>query len=101
MGNITMQQLKQQRATPAERFVLETISGVKSDAPDEDGNVDWYCKDGNWLLIQDFKHSKLWVSNFIIYAVLGEKYGLNSYETEQLLTKLLYKYTNNGQLKIS
>jgi hypothetical protein len=97
--NISMQQLKQQRMSPAEKFVLEKIKGVKPDKPNEFGNV-WWHKDSEWLFEQDSKSSYLWVSNNIIWFVLEDKYGLNYNEILQLLTKLLHKYTNNGQLTI-
>ena len=98
--NISMQQLKKQRATPAEKFVLDTIKGAKADEPDEDGNVEWFGKDGNWLFEQDFRGGCFWMSWDYIRSALEERYGLSYGETKQLLTKLLNKYTNNGQLKI-
>ena len=95
-----MQQLKEQRATPAEKFVLDTIKGVKAEKPNRGGtSVHWY-KDGNWLFEQDFRGGCFWVSWVHIRSALEERYGLSYGETEQLLTKLLTKYTNNGQLKI-
>ena len=95
-----MQKLKEQRLTPAERFVLETIKGVKPKEPDRYGNVRWYEKDYEWLFTQYFKKGYLWVSGYYIWVVLEKEYGLNDEEIKQLLTKLLHKYTNNGQLKI-
>jgi hypothetical protein len=98
--NITMQKLKEQRLTPAERFVLETIKDVKPKEPDEYGNVRWCEKDYKWLFTQYFKKGYLWVSGYVISSVLQKDYGLNNEEIEQLLTRLLYKYSKNGQLKI-
>ncbi len=97
--NITMQQLKQQRATPAEKFVLDKIKGAKPNEQDEVGGVYWN-KDGKWIFEQCFKHGYLLIDNNSIRFVLEKEYGLNNYEIGQLLTKLLHKYTNNGQLKI-
>jgi DNA-cytosine methyltransferase len=57
-------------------------------------------KDGVILFIQNFKIGWLVVSDSAIWLVLEKKYGLNYYEIEQLLARLLYKYTNNGQLKV-
>lgn len=99
MGEITMQQLKEQRLTPAEKFVLDAIKGVKAREPDSYGNVVWY-KDDKRLFAQYFKRGKFWVSYKHIWSVLEEDHVLKDKEITQLLTKLLYKYTNNGQLKI-
>ena len=100
MSEISMQQLKEQRLTPAERFVLDKIKGVKPDEPNEFGNV-WWRKDGEWLFGQKLEYSHLNVSWDCIWSVLEEKYNLSIEETEQLLTKLLYKYTNNGKLEVA
>jgi hypothetical protein len=97
--NISMQQLKEQRMSPAEKFVLDTVKGVKAEQARPDGIVYW-CKDGKLLVEQDFNGGHLWVSYKYIRSVLKEKYRLNDNEIIQLLTKLLYKYTNNGQLTI-
>lgn len=98
--NISMQQLKQQRVTPAEKFVLDAIKGAKPNKPDEDGDVVWYGKDSRWLFTQDFKSGRLWVENLSFYSVLRREYSLKNDEIDELLTKLLHKYTNNGQLKV-
>jgi hypothetical protein len=97
--NISIQQLKQQRLTPAEKFVLDTIKGAKAKEPDSLGDVKWY-KDGKWILVQSFGGGYLWVSYDYIRSVLKKEYALNGVEIQQLLTKLLCKYTNNGKLKI-
>ena len=99
MEKITMQQLKQQRLTPAEKFVLNKIKGAKPSEPDEDGNIAWY-KDSKWLFEQGFIGDYLWVTGGVIWLVLEKEYCLNYNEIQQLLSKLLYKYTNNGQLKV-
>jgi hypothetical protein len=98
--NISMQQLKQQRVTPAEKFVLDAIKGAKPNKPDEDGDVSWYDKDGRWLFEQDFKHGCLWVNYYIFCNVLENEYGITHREMSQFLSKLLYKYTNNGELVV-
>jgi len=100
MSEISMQKLKEQRLTPAEKFVLDKIKSVKASEPYKNGDVIWY-KDSEWLFEQDFKHGLLWVNNLFIYVTLENKYNLNDGEIIQLLTRLLHKYTNNGQLKIS
>ncbi len=97
-SKITMQQLKQQRLTPAEKFVLEAIKDVKPGRINQDGSVSWYSKDDKWLFGQDFDGGRLWIDDFHIWLVLKKEYHLNEIEIQQLLTKLLYKYTNNGQL---
>jgi hypothetical protein len=100
-SNISMQQLKQQRLTPAEKFVLDTIKGVKPSKPDKFGNILWWLyKDGQWLFKQNFKCGDISVNFFNITTPLIHTYNLKNKEITQLLTKLLYKYTNNGQLKI-
>jgi len=97
--NISMQQLKEQRMTPAEKFVLETIKGVKANEPDEDGVVWWY-KNGKCLFKQDFKNGFLDTEYDTFNSKLICEYGLDYNESYRLLTRTLYKYTNNGQLKV-
>ena len=96
---ISMQKLKEQRMSPAEKFVLNTIKGVKPRKPDEDGNIDWQ-KDGYWVFMQCFKENQLWINRITILLLLEGRYNLKYDEIQQLLTRLLHKYTNNGQLKI-
>jgi hypothetical protein len=98
--NITMQQLKEQRITPAEKFVLDSVKGAKPDELDWLGGIRWRDEDGKWILVQNFTSGNLWVNNSSVYAVLRMEYGLNYDEIIQLLTRLLHKYTNNGELKI-
>jgi hypothetical protein len=99
-SNISMQQLKEQRLTPAEKFVLDAISGVKPDVSDEYSNVRWY-KNGNWLFTQFFGLGCILYVNSVFSDVLKKEYGFNNDEAKQLLTKLLHKYTNKGQLKVA
>jgi hypothetical protein len=101
MSEISMQQLKEQRLTPAEKFVLDTIKGVKPDKPDEYDKIRWCDEDGRCLFRQEFKNGVLWVSYGYLGYFLKDNYNLNYDETKQLLGKLLHKYTNNGQLKIN
>ncbi len=93
-----MQQLKEQRMSPAEKFVLETIKGAKAGESNENGDVEW-SKDGEWLFIQYFKYNTLWVRNKKIWSVLAKEYNLNHNEIQQLINNVMYKHTNNGQLK--
>ncbi len=93
-----MRQLKEQRLSPACKFVLEIIKGMKAREPDKFGNVEWFDKDGKWILAQNFKYGCLWVMGYWVFLIKG--YGLNNEEIKQLLTRLLHKYTNNGILKI-
>jgi hypothetical protein len=95
--NISMLQLKEQRMSPAERFVLETIKGAKASKPCKNGDVWWYNKDGKWLFRQGFGSGYLFVSNNI-YSFLLKEYNLKSNEIEQLIKSVMYKYTNNGEL---
>jgi hypothetical protein len=97
--NITMQELKEQRLTPAEKFVLDTIKGVKPSKPDWYGDVAWY-KDDACLFKQIYHNSWLCVSNVFIREILEKEYGVNYSEGNKLLTKLLHKYTNNGELHV-
>jgi hypothetical protein len=98
---ISMQQLKEQRATPAEKFVLNTIKGAKAGEPDEYGNITWRDKDGNWLFKQCFKHGYLWVSYDYILEDLKYHYGLNHIGIRQLINNVMCKHTNNGQLTLN
>ncbi len=96
--NISMQQLKEQRLTPAEKFVLETIKGAKAGEPDKDGNVRWY-KDEKCILRQVFSFNLLGV-NYDAFMSKLRTDGLSYDESKRLITRLLHKHTNNGQLKI-
>jgi hypothetical protein len=98
MKNISMQQLKEQRLTPAEKFVLETISGARSATTDLDGYILWY-KNGTFIFHQNLKKGKLMVDT-ILQMILKEGFGLDYDEIQVLLNKLLYKFTNNGQLEV-
>lgn len=98
--NISMRQLKEQRLTPAEKFVLKTIKGVKPKEPDKIGNIVWY-KDGIFLFKQEFKHGVLRVNYKPIWSVLEKQYGLNSSEIQQLIGNILSKYHNNFQINPS
>ena len=95
---ITMQQLKEQRLTPAEKFVLDKIKGVKPIEPSENGDVGWFNKDNELLFQQDFEFSHLLVSWRCIWLVLEKQYGLKYNEIQQLINNVMYKYTNKGQL---
>jgi hypothetical protein len=95
-----MQQLKEQRMTPAEKFVLNTIKGAKPEEPDVYCDITWLNEGGSFVFKQCFSDRYLWVSWSYIRTVLKKEYGLNDDEIIKLLTKLLYKYTNNGELKI-
>jgi len=98
MGEITMQKLKEQRMTPAEKFVLETIKDAK---PEESNGkcICWYNKDGEWIFTESFQNSALFLSTDIS-GVLDVVYDLNCGEITQLINRMLHKYTNNGQLDI-
>lgn len=97
--SISLKELKKNRLTPAERFILETIEGVKPETK-PNGDVQWW-KDGKFLFIQDFKNDFLWVSNNNIWRFLHADFGLNYYESKELIKNVMYDYTNNWQLTIS
>ena len=96
---ISLKELKKNRLTPPEKWVLETIDGCESEI-NVFGNVLW-AKDRKGLFCQHFKSGELYVSYDIIWLVLETKFGLSRDETEDLLTNLLYDYTDNGKLKIA
>ena len=91
--------LSKKDISPAEKWVLETIDGVKPTKLSS-GNVDW-CKDGEWLFNQDFTYGRIDVSFCSIWKVLRDEFGLSNNENQELLTNLLYDYTDNGKLKIT
>ncbi len=95
--NISMQKLKEQRMSPSEKFVLDTIKGVKPNEPDKDGNVGW-SKDGKELFAQVFTKNMLWINYFDFWRFLCEKHNLKYEEVQQIIKTTMYKYTNNGQL---
>jgi hypothetical protein len=97
MSEISMQQLKEQRLTPAEKFVLNKVNGAKACEPDGDGEIHWY-KGDTLLFKQDFKYGYLWVNYFSIWAVLENHFSLKNFEIQRLINNVMYKYTNNGEL---
>ncbi len=99
MGEISMQQLKEQRLTPAEKYVVNKIKGAGPRKPDSNGDIAWY-KDGKWLFTQSFNNGWLSISWFNVKLSLITDSGISHREIVSFLTRLLYKYTNNGQLKI-
>ncbi len=86
----------EKQSTQAEKFVLDTISGVKPS--ENDGFVRWRNKYGELLFTQDFKNKQLWVIRDNLWLVLNKEYGLNYNEIQQLIKNVMYKYTNNGEL---
>jgi hypothetical protein len=98
-NNTTMQKLKEQRLTPADKFVLDAIKGAKANEPDENGDVRWY-KDGDCLFKQSFKSGYLWVNYSAIWLVLQGEHGLEDNKIQQLIKNVMYKYTNNGRLRV-
>ena len=95
-----MRQLKQQRLTPAEKFVLDKVKGVKPVESSKNTNIVWY-KDGEWLFTQDFKCGVLVVNYNCIWGVLKKEYGLQYSEIQQLVKNMLCKYHNNFQINPS
>jgi hypothetical protein len=85
--------------TPAEKWVLERIEGAEPETL-PNGNVEWR-KDGCVLFIQYFKNGYLWVSSVYVRSVLRDRCGLNDNEIKELLTNILYDYTDNGKLKVT
>jgi hypothetical protein len=83
--------------TPAEKFLLDTIEGVKVEKSDKYGDVSWF-KDGKFLFRQEFKHRKLLVDYDVIWSVLRTKYGVKDFNIRQLINKVMYAYTCNGKL---
>ena len=69
MKNISMQQLKKQRLTPAEKFVLDIIMALTPSEPDYLGDVKWY-KDGWFFLEQSFVSGNLFVNQISVRRVL-------------------------------
>ena len=95
---ISLKELKKNRLTPAERWVLERIDGCVPKTY-SNGVVYWY-KDGKHLFTQDFKNGYLWVSYKYIWSVLEEEFGLNYNEIQELIKNVMYDYTDKGKLKI-
>jgi hypothetical protein len=92
-----IEELKEQKQlTPAEKFVLDKVKGVKPS--ENDGFVRWRYKDGELLFTQDFKNKQLWVIRDNLWLVLNKEYGLNYNEIQQLIKNVMCKYTNNGEL---
>ncbi len=92
-----MQQLKHQRFSQAAKFVKNKIKDVESGSL-SDGSVYWF-KDNVALFGQDFKNRVLSIRSRLIFD-LKDDYNLSYVEIEQLLSKVMYKYTYNGNLKI-
>jgi hypothetical protein len=98
MEKISMQQLKEQRFSQAAKFVNDTIKDVESGSL-SDGCMYWF-KDGITFFGQDFKNRVLSIRSRLIFD-LKDGYNLSYVEIEQLLSKVMYKYTDNGNLKIN
>ena len=93
---ISLKELKKNRLTPTEKWVLSTIEGVKPET-NEYGNVVWR-KDGKQLFTQNLKIGCLAVSCYSIWVVLEKEFGLNYNEIQELIKNVMYDYTNNGEL---
>ena len=93
---ISLKELKKNRMTPAEKWVLEQIECAE---PKTIGV--WCNKNGRSLFTKDFQYGFLWVSYVNISSVLANEFGLNHNEIIELLANILYDYTNKGQLKIA
>ena len=96
---MSLKELKKNRLSPAEKWLLELIDGVKPKT-DSSGDIYWYNEDGNWLFTQDFENGFLVVRYHSIWLVLAKEFGLNGDEIIELLTNILYDYTDNGKLMI-
>jgi hypothetical protein len=97
-SKITMQQLKEQRLTPAEKFILDKVKGVIPSEPDELVGIRFADKDGIVLFQQVLKFGVLYVNFFGVWSVLEKQYGLNHSEIQKLIKNVMYKHTNNGKL---
>ena len=93
---ISLKELKKNRLTPTEKWLLETIEGCEPETCPS-GNVDWY-KDSWWLFTQDLKNGLLWVSYPKVWIILKYEFGLNYNESQELIKNVMYDYTNNGSL---
>ena len=94
--SISLKELKKNRMTPTEKFVLETIEGCEPETK-PNGDVDWW-KDGKFLFTQDFKNGYLFVSYKYIWSVLEKEFGLNYNQTQELINNVMCNYTNNGEI---
>ena len=94
---ISLKELKKNRLTPPEKWVLEQIEGAEPEI-NAFGNVYW-IKDGKRLFIQYFENGELYVT-YSIRSDLENNFGLSYNEVRQLLTNILYDYTDNGKLKV-
>lgn len=95
--SISLKELKKNRLTPAEKWVLERIDGAEPKT-NKYGNVLWW-EDGVWLFTQNFKAGYLDVGHNV-WVVLREEFSLNNNEIHDILANLLYDYTNKGKFKI-
>ncbi len=93
-----MQQLKEQRLTPACKFVLEIIKGVEPEEPYGCGNVIWWDKYGKYLFEQDFENGYLHINRHPVWCGLEKTYGLERTGIQEVINCSMYKYTNNGRL---
>ena len=94
---ISLKELKKNRLTPAEKWVLKRIEGAEPTTL-SNGNVEWCDKDGKWVLQQDLKNGVLEVSWTYIWSVLEKQFALNYGEIKELINNVMYDYTNNGTL---
>jgi hypothetical protein len=97
-NNISIQKLKGQRLTPAEKYIHSKINGVKPYVVDN-GNVFWMGDDSFCMFAQRFKDGLLTVNYWNLIDHMGY-FNLELSEIMVLFNKILYKYTDNGNLKI-
>ena len=97
--SISLKELKKNRLTPAEKWLLERIDSAEPEIQPS-GVVRWYNKDEDeeLLFIQDFEKGYLWVSYQHIWKVLYNEFGFNDNEIQELIKNVMYDYTNNGEL---
>ena len=93
--SISLKELKKNRMTPAEKWVLEQIEGCK---PETNSDGDVYLYNNEKVLL--YQSPKFLYVYHVFWYTLIDKFCLTYGESEELLTNLLYDYTDNGKLKV-
>lgn len=91
--------LIEDRIEEIKEFITSEIKGCQPMPINENDIVEWVDEDGYGVFAQDFSTGHLLVSSRI-WGTLVNYYHLNDSQIEGIISDVMYKYTNNGQLNV-
>ena len=92
--------LIEDRIEEIKEFITSEIKGCQPMPINGDNIINWVSKDGSFIFSQCFGTGYL-VINTHIWNTLCDYYNLNNSQIEEIISDVMYKYTNNGQLKVT